>query len=156
MFGSQPDPGTVPLAFCRLDQPDVRLAASQARDGHGGTPLHKAAGTANEQGVIELIGQGANVNARNNRGQAPVDVVAASNGRIKLLIERAGGRPSPTWDGTSGRRADAPRTRRQHQGASAARQERASTWREAQQSGSQPAKGKGKDKDQKGKGKQWP
>ena len=151
MFGSQPDTGTAPLVLCCLDQPDVRLPASQAPDGHGGTPLHKAAGTANESGVRELIAHGANVNARNQRGQAPVDVVAGTNTHIRKIIERAGGRPSPTWDGTSGRRADAPRTRKQHQGASASRQERAATWREAQRSGSQPAKGKGKDK-----GQQWP
>ena len=56
---------------------------SEARDGHGGTPLHKAAGTANKSGVRELIWLGANVNAKNDRGQCPVDMVAECNADLR-------------------------------------------------------------------------
>ena len=48
------------LSICR----NQRYALSrQARDGHGGTPLHKAAGIVNKKGVEQLIEMRANVNA---------------------------------------------------------------------------------------------
>lgn len=138
-------PGTVPFSLlANWIRPNLRLSASQARDGRGGTPLHKAAGTVNALGVRELIFMGANVNALNERQQSPVDVVSVANTALKKVIQEAGGTHSPTWDGVSGRRKDAPHTRRQHQGASVARQDRAATWREVQRSGSQPDTGAGK------------
>ena len=126
----------------------------QARDGHGGSALHKAAGTANPRGVTKLIELGANVNATNFRGQSPVDMVRESNTAVKKLIQAAGGEPSPSWDGVSGRVKDVPGTRKQHQGASAARQQRAATWREVQRSGSQPEGQGGKGSGSKGSGSQ--
>ena len=130
---SAPSQTLLPRSFCR----NYRYAFShQARDGHGGTPLHKAAGTANFKGVEKLIAMRADVNATNERGQAPVDMVRESNWIVRWAIEGAGGRQSPTWNGVSGRMRD-PCTRKQHQGASASRQQRAQTWRESQ-SGSQP------------------
>lgn len=137
--GSQP--GTVPVSIRRLAP--AQLSASQARDGHGGTPLHKAAGTANLVGVRELIYLGADVNAKNKRDQHPYDVAAVTNAQVRKAISDAGGVRSPTWDGESGRKTD-PHTRRQGQGASSSRQQRAAEWRAsggASGSGSQPGKG---------------
>ncbi len=65
-----------------------QISASQARDGHYGTPLHKAAGTANQWGVEELIRSRAAVNAHNERRQSPVDLVAESNAVVNSLVGR--------------------------------------------------------------------
>ena len=71
-FGSQPDITAKKLVFPNNEkQPrnscicrNQRYALSrQARDGHGGTPLHKAAGIVNKKGVEQLIEMRANVNA---------------------------------------------------------------------------------------------
>ena len=133
---SAPSQTLPPRSFCRNQ---CYVFSRQARDGHGGTPLHKAAGTANKKGVEALIAMRANVNATNERRQAPVDMVKDTNSAVRKVIENAGGKTSPTWDGPSGRQRD-PCTRKQQQGASASRQQRALNWRESR-SGSQPDKG---------------
>ena len=91
--------------------------------------MHTAAGTANKAGVLKLIELGADVNAKNDRGQAPFDCCAKANASIAKEIYKAGGRPSDTWDGKSGRSQDT-NVRARNQTASLARQYRSEAWRE--------------------------
>ena len=55
-------------------------------------------------------------------------MVAASNADVRRVLFRAGSVTSPDWNGQRGRKQDVF-TRREGQGASKARQQRAADWR---------------------------
>ena len=91
IFGSQPVRCSALFFLFVWIRPDIRLSASQAKDGHGSTPLHKAAGTVNATGAAELLALRACPNAINDRGQAPFDMVSACNASLKSTIRAWGG-----------------------------------------------------------------
>ncbi|MEX0653824.1 MAG: ankyrin repeat domain-containing protein [Phycisphaeraceae bacterium] len=64
-----------------------------ARDAHGRTPLHQAAGRDADL-VAFLLEHGADINAENNRGQTPLDLAQQfTNQSVTELLERRGAQP---------------------------------------------------------------
>ena len=109
----------------------VALLASKADamqlTARGTTPLHTAAATNNRSVAEVLLGYGVDVNAKNKDRRTPLDV--QSNKTMKALLKKFGAEPSDNPTGKSSR--DEAQARPRGVGASASRQERSRSWREA-------------------------
>ncbi len=109
----------------------ARRADLEARDSKGATALHRAAGVGATALVQLLLDAAADVNAGKDKGATPLDMAMGSSGEVRRLLEARGG-VGRRGRGQSGREAaweEGTGHRGWLQGASAARQARASQWR---------------------------
>ena len=76
--------GSVRSLMALLDLPDIDM---NAQDIHGNTPVHDAAGGYyGPEALTVLLGKGARIDIRNNRGKTPLDVARSKGLRKNLEI----------------------------------------------------------------------
>ena len=125
MLANRPDKwgarGRLAKALLDSKADPMRLTARET------TPLHTAAATNNRSVAEVLLGHGVDVDAKNKDRRTPLDV--QSNKAMKALLKEFGAEPSDNPTGKSSR--DEAHARPRGVGASASRQERSRSWREA-------------------------